>query len=93
MTQISAGSYEISPDVISEEYMGETMLLNTRSLVYIRLDSQAGSLWKLLQEEQDLDQVYDRFKQQREEPVEQLDTFARQCISCLTRAKIIRLTT
>jgi len=86
-----SGKYNVSPDVISEEYMGETMLLNTRTLVYIRLDGLAGSLWRLLEGNDEIDAVFEQFQRAQDMPRERLESFVNGCIAGFRRAGLIAL--
>ena len=75
-----SGKFSVSPDVISQEYMGETMLMNTKTLVYIRLDQLAGSLWQLLEKNDDVDAVFRELKQEKGIPDQQLEGLMNACL-------------
>ena len=49
---------EISPDVLSQEISGETVLLDLKSEGYFGLDKTATRIWQLLQEQRSLDEVH-----------------------------------
>ena len=85
----NAGRFSVSPDVISQQYMGETMLLNVKTLVYVRLDSLAGSLWQLLEKFDDLDSVFAELKIQQDLSPEYLEKFFKSCIISFRRARLI----
>lgn len=49
----------ISPEVMSQEVSGETVLLDLQSESYFGLDEVGTRVWQLLQEKDDLQGVYD----------------------------------
>jgi len=49
----------VSPDVLSQEISGETVLLDLKSEGYFGLDRTATRIWQLLQENKSLEEVHD----------------------------------
>ena len=49
---------EISPDVLSQEVSGETVLLDIRSESYFGLDPVGTRIWELLQENGNLETTF-----------------------------------
>ena len=87
MTLNYSGKFSVSPDVISQEYMGETMLMNTKTLVYIRLDQLAGSLWHLLEEKDDVEAVFRDLKQEKELSDQQLEGLMNACLGNFSKLR------
>jgi len=51
----------ISPDVISQEVLlGETVLLDVKTLVYFGLDALGSAVWREIQERPDADEAFSR---------------------------------
>ena len=48
----------ISPDVISQEVAGETVILDLESECYFGLDAVGTRIWQLIQEHGDLHRIY-----------------------------------
>ena len=48
----------LSPDVISQEVSGETVLLDLESENYFGLDEVGTRIWQLIKEEEDLQAIY-----------------------------------
>ena len=91
MALLFSGKFTVSPDVISEQVLDETLLLNTKTLVYIRLDPLAGSLWQLLTRHHDVESVFCELKNQQELPGQQLEKFFNGCMGGFQRAQIISM--
>jgi hypothetical protein len=49
---------EISPDVLFQEISGETVLLDLKSESYFGLDKTATRIWQLLQDQKDLEAIF-----------------------------------
>ena len=65
MCEPSLASYpyriRISPDVISQEVLlGETVLLDVKTLVYFGLDALGSAVWREIQERPDADEAFSR---------------------------------
>lgn len=91
MALLFSGKFTVSPDVISQQYLEETMLLNVKTLVYIRLDALAGSLWQLLGTHDDIESVFIELKEGQGLPNEQLEAFFNGCIRNFLRVNWISL--
>ena len=91
MAQLFSGKFTLSPDVISEQYLEETMLLNVKTLVYVKLDALAGCLWHLLEKHDDFESVFTELKNQQNMPEEQLHQFLNTAIGNFQRARFITL--
>ncbi|MFT5140631.1 MAG: hypothetical protein ACI9H8_001714 [Lysobacterales bacterium] len=91
MALLFSGKFTVSPDVISEQVLDETLLLNIKTLVYIRLDSLAGSLWQLLTSHHDVESVYSELKVQQQLPEQQLEQFFNGCMGGFQRAQLISM--
>lgn len=63
----------ISPDVISQEVSGETVLLDLESENYFGLDEVGTRIWQLLQENKDLSSVVTTMLEEYEVSEEQLN--------------------
>lgn len=48
----------LSPDVISQEVSGETVLLDLESENYFGLDEVGTRIWQLIKEQEDLQAIY-----------------------------------
>jgi len=62
----------ISADVISQEVSGETVLLDLESENYFGLDEVGTRIWQLIQENSDLNTVYQTMLSEYEVSEEQL---------------------
>jgi Coenzyme PQQ synthesis protein D (PqqD) len=62
----------LSPDVISQEVSGETVILDLNSENYFGLDEVGTRIWQLVEETGNLQQVYDRMLAEYEVDEEQL---------------------
>ncbi len=78
MSLLFTGKFALSPDVISQEYMGETILLNKKTLVYVRLDALGGGLWQLFEQNDDAETVSREFKTGHKLQDEQAEKFMNQ---------------
>jgi len=91
MALLFTGKFTVSPEIISEHSLGETLLLNVKTLVYIRLNSLAGSLWQLLSQHDDLESVFTSLQKEQNLPAEQLESFFNGCIQNFEHANLISL--
>ncbi len=91
MALMFSGKFTVSPDVISQQYLEETILLNVKSLVYIRLDSLAGCLWQLLEQHDDIETVFCNLIEQQKLPKQQLEQLVNSCIGNFQRVRWITL--
>ena len=64
----------LSPEVISQEVSGETVLLDLESENYFGLDEVGTRIWQLIKESGDLRAIYDTLLAEYEVEEEQLHT-------------------
>lgn len=50
---------QVLPDVLSQEVSGETVLLDLNNENYFGLDEVGTRIWQLLQEQNNLEKIYD----------------------------------
>jgi len=62
----------LSPDVISQEVSGETVLLDLESEHYFGLDEVGTRIWQLIKENGDLNVIYNTLLDEYEVPRERL---------------------
>jgi hypothetical protein len=91
MAQPHPGKFSISPDVMSERMLDETLLLNKRTLQYVRLDHLAGDVWALLEEHEEIETVIGAYQQRQDMPRDQAEKFVNGCIAGFRRAGLIAL--
>ncbi len=65
-------SITLSPDVISQEVSGETVLLDLESENYFGLDEVGTRIWQLIEEKGNLQGIYDTLLAEYEVTEEQL---------------------
>jgi len=63
----------ISNEALSQEVNGETVILDLQSESYFGLDEVGTRIWQLLQEENDLQKVFDALLQEYDVGAEQLE--------------------
>ena len=63
---------KLSPDVISQEVSGETVLLDLQSEHYFGLDEVGTRIWQLLKETDDLQAIYQTLLAEYAVPEERL---------------------
>jgi len=63
----------ISEEALSQEVNGETVILDLKSESYFGLDEVGTRIWQLLQEEKDLQKVFDALLQEYDVEAEQLE--------------------
>jgi len=62
----------LSPDVISQEVSGETVLLDLESENYFGLDEVGTRIWQLIKETNDLNVIFDTLMEEYEVTEERL---------------------
>ena len=82
----------LSPEVISQEVSGETVLLDLDSENYFGLDEVGTRIWQLLQETGQLQAVYDTLLAEYAVAPEQLLQDLEKLLSEIQAAGLIRLT-
>jgi len=63
---------KISPDVLSQEVCGETVLLDLKNESYFGLDEVGTRIWQLLQEKGDTDYVSEKILEEYDVQEDQL---------------------
>jgi len=82
----------ISPDVISQEVLlGETVLLDVKTLVYFGLDALGSAVWREIQERPDADEAFSRLLASTLLSEEKLCEKFSSIISGLENSRIIQL--
>jgi hypothetical protein len=84
--------FSISPDVIDQEVqLGETLLLDVKTLKYFGLTSVGTILWREMQKSQDLDEVFVQVASQSDLPKAELAAVVRAIIRGMEQTGLIRL--
>jgi len=84
--------FSISPDVIDQEVqLGETLLLDVKTLKYFALTSLGTILWREMQNSQDLDEVFGQVASQSDMPEAELVAVVRAIIRSMEQTGLIRL--
>jgi len=85
-------TFTISPDVIDQEVLlGETVLMDVKTLRYFGLTSLGTILWREMQAGSDLDQVFARVAPQSELPENELASHVRAIVNGMAQAGLIRI--
>lgn len=82
---------EISPDVLSQEISGETVLLDLKSEGYFGLDITATRIWQLLNEHKSLEEVHSTLLAEFDVDPEVLIADLQQHLKELEAAGLIRM--
>ena len=80
---------EISPEVLSQEVNGETVLLDLNSESYFGLDEVGTRVWQLLQEQGDIQKVYDTMLEEYDVDGAQLEKDLNELIGKLVEAGLV----
>jgi len=84
--------FTISPDVIDQEVqLGETLLMDVKTLTYFGLTSRGTVLWREMQTCRDLDEVFARVVRQSDLPEDELVTVVRGILRGLEQSRLVRL--
>jgi hypothetical protein len=83
----------VSPDVISQEVSGETVLLDLNSENYFGLDEVGTRIWQLVQETGSLQAVYDTMLAEYEVSEEQLLADLENLVSEVEKIGLVKLGT
>jgi len=84
--------FTISPDVIDQEVqLGETLLMDVKTLTYFGLTSLGTVLWREMQTCRDLDEVFARVVRQSDLPEDELVTVVRGILRGLEQSRLVRL--
>jgi hypothetical protein len=84
--------FTISPHVIFQEVqLGESLLLDTRTLAYFAFDALGTRIWQAMQENSDADEVVQRVALETGRPMDVLLPKFREILSGLKRSGLIAL--
>lgn len=72
MTSFLTKNYTVSPDVLSQEVDGETVLLDMQGESYFGLNKVGTRVWQLLQQQQKSLQIYDTIQKEYNVGADQL---------------------
>jgi hypothetical protein len=81
----------ISPEVLSQEVTGETVLLDLNSESYFGLDEVGTRIWQLLQEGKDLQEVVNTMLEEYEVSAEQLHADLDELLNKLDEAGLVSI--
>ena len=81
----------LSPEVLSQEVTGETVLLDLNSESYFGLDEVGTRIWQLLQENNDLRSVFDTMLEEYDVTPEQLESDLDELVGKLTEAGLVSI--
>jgi len=81
----------LSPDALSQEVSGETVILDMASEAYFGLDPVGTRIWQLLQEKGALQPVFDCLLEEYDVEAEQLEQDFTNLLSSLADAGLILL--
>ena len=82
---------EISSEVLEQEVSGETVLLDLASESYFGLDSVGTRIWQLLQEQSELELVYESMLSEYDVEAEQLEADLVELIGKLEDAGLVKI--
>ena len=80
---------EISPDVLSQEVSGETVLLDIRSESYFGLDPVGTRIWELLQENGNLETTFKAMLEEYDVEAGQLESDLTELVEKLEEAGLV----
>ena len=81
----------ISPEVMSQEVSGETVLLDLKSEQYFGLDEVGTRIWQLLQEKGELQPVFDTVLEEYGVEADQLKADLNELLGQLEKAGLLVL--
>lgn len=81
----------LSPDVISQEVSGETVLLDLESENYFGLDAVGTRIWQLIKENDDLQAIYDTLLEEYEVEEQRLQTDLETILGEITQLGLVTL--
>jgi len=84
---------KIQPDILFQEVRGETVLLNLDNESYFGLDETGTFFWKLLQENEDFQKVFDIMLNEYEVDAEQLKTDLDNLVEKMVEVGLINIST
>lgn len=83
---------ELSPDVLSQEVSGETVLLDIRSESYFGLDQVGTRIWELMQEKGDLETIFKAMLDEYDVEPGQLESDLSELVEKLAKAGLVQTT-
>ena len=81
----------LSPDVISQEVSGETVLLDLESENYFGLDTVGTRIWQLIKENDDLQAIYNTLLEEYEVEEQRLQTDLEAILGEVTQLGLVTL--
>ena len=81
----------LSPDVISQEVSGETVLLDLNSEHYFGLDEVGTRIWQLIDSSGNLQEIYDTMLSEYEVEADQLLEDMAQLLGDIEKAGLVAL--
>ncbi|MEP5567624.1 MAG: PqqD family protein [Halioglobus sp.] len=81
----------LSPDVISQEVSGETVLLDLNSENYFGLDEVGTRIWQLIESSGNLQEIYDTMLNEYEVDADQLLEDMEQLVVDIEKAGLVSL--
>lgn len=82
---------KVSPDVISQEVSGETVILDLNSENYFGLDEIGTRIWQLVEETGDLETIFQRMLEEYEVEEDQLEEDLEKLISEVEKIGLVSL--
>lgn len=89
--KILTQSIKVLPDVLSQEVSGETVLLDLNSENYFGLNDVGTRIWQLIQEDGDLQKVYDTMLDEYDVDKKQLGKDMEELVARLVDAGLIEI--
>ena len=91
MMKILTQSIKVLPDILSQEVSGETVLLDLNSENYFGLNDVGTRIWQLIQEDGDLQKVYDTMLDEYDVDKKQLEKDMEELVAKLVDAGLIEI--
>ena len=91
MMKILTQSIKVLPDVLSQEVSGETVLLDLNSENYFGLNDVGTRIWQLIQEDGDMQKVYDMMLDEYDVDEKQLEKDMEELVTKLVDAGLIEI--
>ena len=91
MTELTKIKLKISPEVHSQEVGGETVLLDLQSESYFGLDEVGTRIWQLLQQNGDLQSIFETILDEYDVEEEQLRRDLEELVEKLLEAGLVSI--
>ena len=91
MMKILTQSIKVLPDILSQEVSGETVLLDLNSENYFGLNDVGTRIWQLIQEDGDMQKVYDMMLDEYDVDEKQLEKDMEELVTKLVDAGLIEI--